>query len=130
MVTDPISDMLTRVRNALMLRKDSVEVPHSKIKKEVSRVLKENGYITDFFEVSDDKFKKIKLVLKYHDGRSVIQGLKRVSTPGRRVYVGTQEVPRVMGGMGVAVVSTSRGILTGHQARRLKVGGELLCYVW
>src|SRR3990167_7228429 len=115
MVTDPISDMLTRVRNALMLRKDSVEVPHSKIKKEVSRVLKENGYITDFFEVSDDKFKKIKLVLKYHDGRSVIQGLKRVSTPGRRVYVGTQEVPRVMGGMGVAVVSTSRGILTGHQ---------------
>ena len=130
MVTDPISDMLTRVRNALMLRKDSVEVPHSKIKKEVSRVLKENGYITDFFEVSDDKFKKIKLVLKYHDGRSVIQGLKRVSNPGRRVYVGTQEVPRVMGGMGVAVVSTSRGILTGHQARRLKVGGELLCYVW
>lgn len=130
MVTDPISDMLTRVRNALMLRKDSVEVPHSKIKKEVSRVLKENGYITDFFEVSDDKFKKIKLVLKYHDGRSVIHGLKRVSTPGRRVYVGTQEVPRVMGGMGVAVVSTSRGILTGHQARRLKVGGELLCYVW
>lgn len=130
MVTDPISDMLTRVRNALMLRKDSVEVPHSKIKKEVSRVLKENGYITDFFEVSDDKFKKIKLVLKYHEGRSVIQGLKRVSTPGRRVYVGTQEVPRVMGGMGVAVVSTSRGILTGHQARRLKVGGELLCYVW
>lgn len=130
MVTDPISDMLTRVRNALMLRKDSVEVPHSKIKKEVSRVLKENGYIADFFEVSDDKFKKIKLVLKYHEGRSVIQGLKRVSTPGRRVYVGTQEIPRVMGGMGVAVVSTSRGILTGHQARRLKVGGELLCYVW
>ncbi|PIQ29024.1 30S ribosomal protein S8 [bacterium (Candidatus Blackallbacteria) CG17_big_fil_post_rev_8_21_14_2_50_48_46] len=130
MVTDPISDMLTRVRNALMLRKESVEVPHSKIKREVSRVLKENGYITDFYEVSDDKFKKIKLVLKYHEGRSVIQGLKRVSKPGRRVYVGTQEVPRVMGGMGVAVVSTSRGILTGHQARRLKVGGELLCYVW
>lgn len=130
MVTDPISDMLTRVRNALMLRKESVEVPHSKIKREVSRVLKENGYITDFYEVSDDKFKKIKLVLKYHEGRSVIQGLKRVSKPGRRVYVGTQEVPRVMGGMGVAVVSTSRGIVTGHQARRLKVGGELLCYVW
>ena len=130
MVTDPISDMLTRVRNALMLRKESVEVPHSKIKREVSRVLKENGYITDFYEVSDDKFKKIKLVLKYHEGRSVIQGLKRVSKPGRRVYVGTQEVPRVMGGMGVAVGSTSRGILTGHQARRLKVGGELLCYVW
>jgi small subunit ribosomal protein S8 len=130
MVTDPISDMLTRVRNALMLRKDSVEVPHSKIKREVSRVLKENGYIADFYEVSDDKFKKIKLVLKYHEGRSVIQGLKRVSKPGRRVYVGKEEIPRVMGGMGVAVVSTSRGIVTGHQARRLKVGGELLCYVW
>ena len=130
MVTDPISDMLTRVRNALLLQKDSVEVPHSKMKREVSRVLKENGYITDFYEVSDDKFKKLKLVLKYHEGRSVIQGLKRVSTPGRRVYVGTKVVPRVMGGMGVAVVSTSRGIVTGHQARRLKVGGELLCYVW
>ena len=130
MVTDPISDMLTRVRNALMLRKDSVEVPHSKIKREVSRVLKENGYIADFYEVSDDKFKKIKLVLKYHEGRSVIQGLKRVSKPGRRVYVGKEEIPRVMGGMGVAVVSASRGIVTGHQARRLKVGGELLCYVW
>jgi small subunit ribosomal protein S8 len=130
MVTDPISDMLTRVRNALVLQKDSVEVPHSKMKREVSRVLKENGYIIDFYEVSDDKFKKLKLVLKYHEGRSVIQGLKRVSTPGRRVYVGTKEVPRVMGGMGVAVVSTSRGIVTGHQARRLKVGGELLCYVW
>lgn len=130
MVTDPISDMLTRIRNALMLRKESVEVPHSKIKRELSRVLKENGYIADFYEVSDDKFKKIKLVLKYHEGRSVIQGLKRISKPGRRVYVGTQEIPRVMGGMGVAVVSTSRGILTGHQARHLKVGGELLCYVW
>lgn len=130
MLTDPISDMLTRIRNALMLRKESVEVPHSKIKREISRVLKENGYIADFYEVSDDKFKKIKLILKYHDGHSVIQGLKRMSKPGRRVYVGNQEIPRVMGGMGIAIVSTSRGILTGHQARHLKLGGELLCYIW
>lgn len=130
MVTDPISDMLTQIRNALLLNKDHVEVPHSRTKRELSRVLKENGYISDFYELNDEKFKKIKLILKYHNGSSVISGMKRVSRPGRRVYSKKQTLPKVLGGLGISVVSTSKGVITGHQAHRLNVGGEVLCYVW
>ncbi|MGV3526774.1 MAG: 30S ribosomal protein S8 [Candidatus Sericytochromatia bacterium] len=129
-MNDPISDMLAQIRNALLLNKESVEIPHSKIKKEVARVLKESGFIADFIEVSDDKFKKIKLILKYNRGKAVIQGLKRVSRPGRRVYVGKAELPYVLGGLGIAVLSSSHGIITGQQARRLNTGGEVLCHVW
>lgn len=129
-MNDPISDMLAQIRNALLLNKESVEIPHSKIKKEVARVLKESGFIADFIEVSDDKFKKIKLILKYSRGKAVIQGLKRVSRPGRRVYVGKAELPYVLGGLGIAVLSSSHGIITGQQARRLNTGGEVLCHVW
>lgn len=130
MVTDPISDMLAQIRNALLLNKESVEISHSKMKKEISRVLKENGYITDYLEVSDDKFKKIKLVLKYQRGKGVIQGLKRVSRPGRRIYTQKAEIPYVLGGLGIAIISSSHGIITGQQARRLNTGGEVLCYIW
>lgn len=130
MVTDPISDMLAQIRNALLLNKESVELPHSKMKKEIARVLKENGYIADYIEVSDDKFKKIKLTLKYHRGKGVIQGMKRVSRPGRRVYSQKTNLPYVMGGLGIAIISSSHGIITGQQARRLNTGGEVLCYIW
>lgn len=130
MVNDPISDMLTQIRNALLLNKESVEIPHSKMKKEISRVLKENGFISDYIEVSDDKFKKLKLILKYHRGKGVIQGLKRISRPGRRVYTQKSELPYVMGGLGIAVISSSHGIITGQQARRLNTGGEVLCHIW
>ncbi|MBF2055300.1 MAG: 30S ribosomal protein S8 [Candidatus Sericytochromatia bacterium] len=130
MVNDPISDMLTQIRNALLLNKEAVEIPHSKMKKEISRVLKENGFINDYIEVSDDKFKKLKLILKYHRGKGVIQGLKRISRPGRRVYTQKSELPYVMGGLGIAVISSSHGIITGQQARRLNTGGEVLCHIW
>lgn len=130
MVNDPISDMLAQIRNALLLNKESIEIPHSKIKKEISRVLKENGYLADFIEVSDDKFKKLKLILKYNRGKTVIQGLKRISRPGRRQYVKKDDLPYVLGGMGVAILSSSHGIITGQQARRLNTGGEVLCYIW
>lgn len=130
MVNDPISDMLAQIRNALLLNKESIEIPHSKIKKEVARVLKENGFLADFIEVSDDKFKKLKLTLKYNRGKTVIQGLKRISRPGRRQYVKKDDLPYVLGGMGIAILSSSHGIITGQQARRLNTGGEVLCYVW
>lgn len=130
MVNDPISDMLAQIRNALLLNKESIEIPHSKMKKEISRVLKENGYLADFIEVSDDKFKKIKLTLKYTRGKTVIQGLKRISRPGRRMYVKKDDLPYVLGGMGIAILSSSHGIITGQQARRLNTGGEVLCYIW
>jgi len=130
MVNDPISDMLAQIRNALLLNKESIEIPHSKIKKEVARVLKENGFLADFIEVSDDKFKKLKLTLKYTRGKTVIQGLKRISRPGRRQYVKKDDLPYVLGGMGIAILSSSHGIITGQQARRLNTGGEVLCHVW
>lgn len=130
MTTDPISDMLARIRNALQLNKESVEIPHSKMKRELARVLKENGYISDYIELSDDKFKKIKLTLKYYQGKSVIQGMKRVSRPSRRVYSSKTDLPYVMGGLGIAIVSSSHGIVTSQQARRLNTGGEVLCHIW
>jgi len=130
-VSDPIADMLTRIRNAIMARHDSVMVPASKTKMAIARILKEEGFITDY-EVSKSKtFRVIKIILKYmDDNQPAIAGLKRVSKPGLRVYVQKREIPRVYGGLGIAIVSTSAGVKTGQQAWRQGTGGELLCYVW
>ena len=128
-MTDPISDMLTRIRNAHRALLQSVELPHSKMKESIAAILRKEGYIA---EVSvDGKVKKtLKLKLKYQEKKSVIEGIKRVSSPGLRRYVGSTEIPRVRGGLGVAIVSTSQGVMSGTQARKSKLGGELLCYVW
>jgi small subunit ribosomal protein S8 len=128
-MTDPISDMLTRIRNANRALLPGVEVPHSKIKESIASILKKEGYITDF-AVEGKTAKNIKLKLKYQGKKSIIEGLRRVSSPGLRRYVGSTDIPRVRGGLGVAVLSTSEGIMTGVQARKKNIGGELLCYVW
>ena len=129
-MTDPIADMLTRVRNANSAHKESVEMPHSKMKQHIAEILKREGYISDVAIEGAAPKKTIKLKLKYQNRRSVIDGLKRVSSPGLRRYVGSAEIPRVRNGMGTAILSTPAGILTGNEARRQNVGGELLCYVW
>jgi small subunit ribosomal protein S8 len=126
---DPISDMLTRIRNANRALLPAVDVPHSKIKESIAHILKREGYIQDF-AVEGKLPKSIKMRLKYQGKRSVIEGLRRISTPGLRRYVGSTDIPRVRGGMGVAVLSTSEGVMTGTQARKKNIGGELLCYVW
>ena len=128
-MNDPISDLLTRIRNANLALLPTVELPHSKIKESIVGILKREGYITDF-AVEGKLPKTIKLKLKYQGKKSIIEGLQRVSTPGLRRYVGATEIPRVRGGLGVAMVSTSEGLLTDVQARRKKIGGELICYVW
>lgn len=134
MMSDPIADMLTRIRNALMAGKATVEIPSSKIKVEIARILKEEGYI-ESYSVGDEKpFPLITIQLKYHgsrrDRRPVITNIQRVSKPGRRVYRGRTELPRVMSGIGIAIVTTPKGVMTAQQARRERVGGEVLCYVW
>ncbi|MGD9696022.1 MAG: 30S ribosomal protein S8 [Thermoleophilia bacterium] len=131
MLTDPIADMLTRIRNANLALHDSVEMPGSKVKAEVARVLRDEGYITDF-ELRDARVgTELVVRLKYsRDRRRVISGLQRVSKPGKRVYADHTTIPRVLGGMGIAVLSTSQGIITGHEARRRGIGGEVLCSVW
>jgi small subunit ribosomal protein S8 len=128
-MTDPISDMLARIRNANRALLPGVEMPHSKIKENIASILKKEGYINDF-AVEGKIGKTIKVKLKYQGKKSIIEGLKRVSTPGLRRYVGSTEIPRVRGGMGVAVLSTSEGVMTGVQARKKNIGGELLCYIW
>jgi len=131
MVTDPISDYLTRVRNAIAAQHAEVEVPASRLKKEMSRILAEQGYINDYVVEPTRVGEAIRIKLKYTDGRaSVITGLKRVSRPGRRRYVSHEEIPRVLGGMGTAILSTSVGVMTGHEARQRGVGGEVVAYVW
>ena len=128
-MTDPISDMLTRIRNAQRALLPVVELPHSRIKESIAKILKQEGYVQDV--AVDGKLpKKLKLRLKYQGKKSVIEGLRRVSTPGLRRYVGANAIPRVRGGLGVAMVSTSEGVMTGTQARKKNLGGELLCYVW
>lgn len=131
MLTDPIADMLTRIRNANLALHDAVEMPGSKLKAEIARVLREEGYIADY-EVRDGEVGTDLVVrLKYdRDRRRVISGLERVSKPGRRVYVDRDGIPRVLGGMGIAVMSTSQGVITGHEARRRGIGGEVICSVW
>ncbi|MBI3876164.1 MAG: 30S ribosomal protein S8 [Verrucomicrobia bacterium] len=128
-MTDPIADMLTRIRNASQALLPDVVLPHSRIKENVARILKREGYIADV-AVEGAKIKKLKLRLKYEGRKGIIEGIKRVSKPGLRRYVGATEVPRVLSGMGTSILSTSRGIMTGSEARRQNVGGELLCTVW
>lgn len=128
-MNDPISDMLTRIRNANRALLPNVDVPHSRIKESIAGILKREGYINDF-AVEGQARKTLKLRLKYQGKKSVIEGLDRVSTPGLRRYVGATEIPRVRGGLGVTVLSTSEGVMTGNQARKKNLGGELLCYVW
>jgi small subunit ribosomal protein S8 len=130
MVTDPIADMLTRIRNAILTHHDSVQMPLSKAKLAVAKILKDEGFITDYSVLKDGSHKVIKIVLKYVDNKPVILGLERVSKPGLRVYVGRGEIPRVYGGLGIAILSTSKGLMVGHEAYSRNIGGELLCYVW
>jgi small subunit ribosomal protein S8 len=131
MLSDPVSDYLTRVRNALASEHERVEIPASRLKREMTRILKEQGYINDFTVEQGRVGEVLTLRLKYTDDRRpVISGLERVSRPGRRRYVSGSDVPRVLGGMGTAIVSTSTGVMTGHEARRKGVGGEIVAYVW
>jgi small subunit ribosomal protein S8 len=130
-MTDPIADMLTRIRNANSVFHDKVEMPASKIKQAIAKVLKEEGFIKDFEYVEDNKQGVIRLNLKYGPNREkVITGIKRISKPGLRVYAKSDEIPRVLRGLGIAIVSTPNGIMTDKQARKEGVGGEVICYVW
>ena len=130
MVTDPIADMLTRIRNALMAHHDSVLMPASRIKLSLAKILKEEGFITDYTVLKGKPQRMIKISLKYINGHPAIAGLERVSKPGLRLYAGRKEIPRVYGGLGVAILSTSKGLMTGQEAWRRNFGGEMLCYVW
>ena len=130
-VSDPIADMLTRIRNAIMVRHDSVLLPVSKMKLSIAKILKEEGFISNYEVLRGKPNRVIKIYLKYSDNnKPVLSGLERVSKPGLRVYAQRKEIPRVYGGLGIAIISTSKGVMTGHQARRRGIGGELLCYVW
>ena len=130
-ISDPIADMLTRVRNAIMVRHDSVLIPTSRMKLAISKILKEEGFVSDYEVVRGKPQRVIKIYLKYQDrNQSVLNGLERVSKPGLRIYVQKGEVPRVYGGLGIAILSTNKGVMTGQQAWRQGIGGELLCYVW
>lgn len=129
-MTDPIADMLTRMRNGLKARHQRVDVPASKMKMEIARILKEEGYILNYKLLGDGTRKVLRIYLKYGpQGEAVISQLERVSKPGRRYYVGSQEIPRVRGGLGISVLSTSQGVMTGREARRRNIGGEVLCSV-
>ena len=129
--TDPIADMLTRMRNAIRARHDSVLVPHSNIKAEIAKVLKQEGYIEDVKNTTADGNKMLKITFKMENGeQKVIQGLRRISAPGLRVYAGVEELPRVLSGLGIALISTSKGIMTDKQARAMNLGGEVLDWVW
>jgi small subunit ribosomal protein S8 len=127
-MTDPIADMLTRIRNAHRALLPTVEMPHSKLKESIAHILKKEGYVMDV--AVEGSPKTIKMKLKYDGRKGVIEGLRRVSTPGLRRYVGATDIPRVRGGLGTAIVSTSQGLMTGVQARKNNIGGELLCYIW
>ena len=130
-MTDPIADMLTRIRNANMVRHEKLEVPASNIKKEIAEILKREGFVRDVEYIEDNKQGIIRIFLKYGPNQErVITGLKRISKPGLRVYTKSTEVPRVLGGLGMAIISTSQGIMTDKEARQVKSGGEVICYVW
>ena len=131
MTSDPIADMLTRVRNAIQARHPKVDVPASKLKTEIARILKEEGYIQNFKVAEEGPKKVIKIYLKYNTGNApVISNIERISRPGCRVYVGKQDIPRVLGGLGINILTTPRGVMTGRDAHKEKIGGELLCRVW
>lgn len=130
-MTDPIADLLTRIRNANQKAFEKLEVPHSHFKEDVVRILKEEGYVRDYRIIRDGDRTILKIVMKYGEReKRVITRIERVSRPSRRVYVGSKDVPRVQGGMGVAVISTPRGVMTDRQARAANVGGEVVCYIW
>lgn len=130
-MTDPIADMLTRIRNALVQKHDVVSMPVSKEKKAIAKILKEEGFITDYAVEGDGQFKELTITLKYtEDKQRVITGLRRISKPGLRVYAHADELPRVLNGLGIAIISTSNGVMTDREARKLHIGGEVLAYVW
>ena len=131
MVTDPIADMLTRIRNSVLIKAEKVDIPASRLKVEIAKIMKEEGFIKSYKIIKDKKQGILRVTLKYTlDNRPIVEGLKRISKPGRRVYVGKDEVPSVVGGMGIAVMTTPKGILTDKTCRREGVGGEVLCYIW
>jgi small subunit ribosomal protein S8 len=131
MLTDPIADMLTRIRNSVLIKAEKVDIPASRLKVEIAKIMKEEGFIKSYKIIKDKKQGVLRVTLKYApDNKPIVEGLKRISKPGRRVYVGKDEVPSVMGGMGIAVVTTPKGILTDKACRREGVGGEVLCYIW
>jgi small subunit ribosomal protein S8 len=130
MLTDPIADMLTRIRNAMQIKAEKVDIPISKMKLEIAKILKEEGFIRAYKILKDRRQGILRVIPKYMDDESVITGLKRISKPGRRVYVGSDEIPSVMGGLGVAILTTSKGILSDKTCRRDNIGGEVLCHVW
>jgi small subunit ribosomal protein S8 len=130
-MSDPIADLLTRIRNANLVRHETVEIPASKAKKEIVEILKREGFIRDAEYVEDNKQGLIRVFLKYGpNNERVISGLKRISKPGLRVYAKSLEIPRVLGGLGIAIISTSKGVMTDKEARQAKAGGEVICYVW
>ncbi|MGC2424954.1 MAG: 30S ribosomal protein S8 [Nitrospirota bacterium] len=130
-MTDPIADMLTRIRNANLAKQEKVDIPSSNLKLELARVLKEEGYIKNFKLLKDRKQGIVRVYMKYSPEEfRVINGLKRVSRPGNRVYVGAEDIPRVMGGLGVAIISTSRGVMVDRVSRQRNIGGEIICYIW
>ena len=131
LMNDPIADMLTRVRNALIARHDTVTLPASNMKKAIAKIMLDEGFVKSVDYIDDGLQGQIKIVLKYAEGKqSVIEGLKRISKPGLRVYARTEELPKVLGGLGIAIVSTSKGVMTDKEARKAGVGGEVLAYIW
>lgn len=129
-MTDPIADMLTRVRNANQMKKESVSMPASKLKQQVLDLLREEGYITNVVVVKGEPVNELKVTLKYMQNERVIKGLKRISKPGLRVYAQSGDIPKVLNGLGIAIISTSKGLMTDREARKQNVGGEILAYVW
>ncbi|AVQ27779.1 MULTISPECIES: 30S ribosomal protein S8 [Fusobacterium] len=129
-LTDPIADMLTRIRNANAVMHEKVDIPHSTLKDKIAEILKEEGYIANYKVVTDGNKKSIRVYLKYDGKDRIIKGIKRISKPGRRVYSSVEDMPRVLSGLGIAIVSTSKGIVTDRVARRENVGGEVLAFVW
>lgn len=129
-LTDPIADMLTRLRNGNTARHNDVKVPFSKIKESIANILKNEGYIAGYEIKEEGNIKDIVVTLKYVDGEAVVKGLKRISKPGRRVYSSVENLPKVLGGLGIAIVSTPKGVITDKECRKHSVGGEVLCYVW
>ncbi|UCE97346.1 MAG: 30S ribosomal protein S8 [Dehalococcoidia bacterium] len=129
-ISDPIADMLTRIRNAVMARHENVNIPASRMKLYIAKILKQEGFVSDYEVMGTQPHRQIKIILRYYNNTPVISGLKRVSKPGLRVYSQRNEIPRIFGGQGIAILSTSKGVMTGSKAWRQGIGGELLCYIW
>jgi small subunit ribosomal protein S8 len=129
-VSDPIANMLTIIRNAQKVRKDTVDIPASKLIEKILVIFKQDGYIEDYRLLKDNKQGVLKVYLKYENKKPMISGIKRISRPGLRIYAGISEIPRVLNGLGTAVISTSKGVVNDKEARKLKIGGEVLCYIW